>query len=256
MVQSASSLTMLRGFLIRNRITITIVTLRLIAKIGVWPLHLWFIKIVNKIEIKNNSLILLITWQKVIPIGLLSNLIARGCKIRRILLILGLTLITPLREISKKGVKRIIALSSINNNSWIILASLRSIKRFTVFITIYSMTILVFLKYMEDNLKRKKRGAEFWESAILVANTSGVPPLTIFWAKTKVVTTTLNSGVTRILTLTIIVSATLMTYFYLWATLTEIIKVPQKNQTPKTNKVWAPLIVLIIRTVRILVWGL
>lgn len=251
-VQTSASIIILTAFIIENSI-LTII--RLFSKIGMWPVHSWFVKIINKIEIRRTPTIILITWQKILPVSLIINL-NLGTKERTILIvIITLTLVIPLCEISRiKRIKRIIILSAINNNSWIILASMWSIRCFVKFLILYSSRTAVILKTIEiTKIKRKKSQKEFWLRAIAVANTSGIPPMTIFWAKAamiKALTKTRRGG---LIAITLVTSATLIRYHYMSATLTEIIKTPQKENLKKEKKKTVLITAIIVTsTIRVI----
>lgn len=253
-IQSSSSIIILTAYLAERRVSLTIITLRLLTKVGVWPIHLWFVKIIKSLQIKRESTLILITWQKIIPVIIVSNLITGERATYIMIPIIIATLLTPLTELSKKKtIKRLLALSSINNNTWMILTSIRSTKRFLRFITLYSLRVAILLKVLRKvQLKRNKRGVEFWEAATAVANTRGVPPITMFWAKVTAIKRILLSGARRVILMTLVLSATLISYHYLWATLREMIKSPLKQKKPINHNpsiVWATLTVRVVATI-------
>lgn len=241
MVQAATSLTLITGWIITKRdVSSTVVILRLFTKIGIWPIHRWLVGLISKIRIHSPAAITLITWQKVIPIIIISNSSIVGpTEIKVIIALTLITLVAPLTKISeKKRFKRIIALSSINNNAWLLTALARSTACFTIFITVYSLSLALLLKTTGKIKKdRKNIKTKFWVTAILVANTMGLPPMSIFWVKIKIIKTIINTG-GKLIVIILVASAVIIIYQYLNATLREIIKSNKKAQIKpgKTEK--------------------
>lgn len=232
-VQALTSLTLLTGCLLAKReVSSIIVIIRLCTKIGIWPTHRWLIRVFNSTNIHSLTALTLITWQKVLPIMILSNI--REIRIIEITVLIAMviiTLIAPLSELSrKKRFKSIITLSSINNNAWIIIATNSSIRCFLMFITIYSASLILLLKAtnkIKKGVKTVRR--EFWAVAILVGNTIGIPPIAMFWAKVKIIKNIIRIN-KEIVVLILLASAALIMYNYLNSTLTEIIKHRKKAQ--------------------------
>lgn len=239
-VQSTASLIFLAGCLLQIEIVSPLlIILRIGAKIGVWPIHAWLIKIIPSINLHSTASITLITWQKILPIIVMYNTDIRRLVTTLLIVIITITLATPLTEISiKKRFKRIITLSSINNNAWIILSIILSIKRFILFISVYSTSLVVMLKTIGKIRSNKEKTRErFWVSAIVVGNTIGMPPIAIFWAKVKVLKTIISDKMGRTIAALMLISAAIIIYQYLKATLREIIKSTKKKQRRKKKKV-------------------
>jgi NADH-ubiquinone oxidoreductase chain 2 len=106
-------------------------TAAILIKLASAPFHRWFVEIVPKVRIKTR--ILLITWQKLAPVYILIFMI-KPVVLARILIrgFLGRII-----QIIKSKLIEIMALSSIFNLSWIILASTLRRKTLFVFIRIY-----------------------------------------------------------------------------------------------------------------------
>lgn len=223
----------------------TLIVIAILAKIGAWPIHLWYIKIIDSIEIEQKSMLIVITWQKILPIILVVS-INLGAYIIIILTTLRLaTLIVPLVKLSKKSsVKRIIALSSLNNNAWLIISIIASLKCFRIFLTLYSTTLAITLKSLRKiTTKIITINLTFWSSLLVIGNMGGLPPLTIFWSKVIVLKITILRQVSTELALILIISACYILYHYLWIGNYETSKKPNKQQLAikpeSTNKlIW------------------
>ena len=255
---SASILILITTLIKRRTLSETITTLFILLKIGVWPAHAWYIKLISSIDIKISSFILVITWQKILP-TLLVFLI-RPRKIPT-LLILGVSLfslITPLTKISEKiNMKSIIALSSLNNNSWLIFSFASSIYSFIVFLSLYSSALLRTLKTIKNMTKKSNTiSLSFWSATLIIRNISGLPPFTIFWAKLVAVKAFIKRNIPREVIFIVVASACFILYHYLWIAIREITKKRTKRiiktKEEKNNK--AIIIISASRTAGILIF--
>jgi NADH:ubiquinone oxidoreductase subunit 2 (subunit N) len=123
---------------------------------------------------------LLITWQKIIPIFILSVLITKG---KFLFIILGATFSCVL--ISQTGrVLIILAFSSIFNNRWIISCTRIRLHTLILFIVLYWSAVIfltteIFKKMRTTEINNNKKRL----SLLLVVNLSGLPPSTGFLSK-------------------------------------------------------------------------
>lgn len=115
-------------------ISISLIILTLILKIGAAPFHLWFPNVIENIS-WNNSLIL-ITWQKIAPIIILSYLI--NLNIILIIFTLISTLIGAIGGLNQISLRKLIAFSSINHIGWIIMTILFNENLWLIYFLIYS----------------------------------------------------------------------------------------------------------------------
>ena len=134
-------------------------------------------------HIRDKTFLILLTIQKILPIVLLSFL-----NINLLLLftiIIFMTLLTSIINLKKtSSIKRILGLSSLNNNSWFMISFFLSIKIFFLFLLFYSLSLIVLLKYLIKIKNYKiKMLIRFWLIILLVSNIGGIPPFSLFWIK-------------------------------------------------------------------------
>lgn len=225
-----------------------IVLTRLITKIGCWPIHLWYIKLISNLEIKTMSILTIMRWQKILPLIVLSI-----TKIRKILpwLIVIITgcILSSMAKLSKTiSTKRIIALSSLNNNGWLIIVRVLSTQIFLLFLTIYALTLCITLKILKDIKTKTFYLLTFWSSCIILSNLGGLPPLSIFWAKVMVIKQVLNSSFPSEICILLIISACYLLYHYLWIGVNNNTSPFVKNYYSKDNKIlWRLTRISVIR---------
>jgi len=107
----------------------------LILKIGRAPLHFWLPRVINGLSWTN--CLILITWQKITPIILTS--FVRNIFYLPLLFIILSAIFGALGGLNQTNLKKLIAFSSINHISWILLAlTINEILWFVYFI-IYSV---------------------------------------------------------------------------------------------------------------------
>jgi len=207
-------------------------------KIGVWPFHLWYIKLIFLLPFNGERLTLIITWQKVIPLIVFVMTPPRDGSQWGVVLLAVVSLIRPIRNIKKnRSIESIIGLSSLNTNGWFILTMIGSLSTFLCFLLMYNISLLIVLNMVK---RFKKYGASsiivFWKPAVVIRNFGGIPPMTIFWAKVIVVKTLLESKIPIEITLILIVLSCLFLYFYLWGPINRILWHPVKTQHPILEK--------------------
>lgn len=229
----------------KSLINTTIVTRAILIKIGVWPIHTWYIKIISLIEIKQIIFIILITWQKILPIVII--IIVRTNKIQKevIFTISLVSIISPIQNLNKsKSVKRIIGLSSLNNNGWLVIRVLTSILIRITFLAIYSLSLWVTLKtawiVSTKNIIEK---TIIWEFSTILGNMGGLPPIIIFWAKVIIIKFLLAIGISPEVCLLIIITACYFLYHYLFMGVNRIALKPTKDRNPSKNFSYPPKLI-------------
>lgn len=212
----------------------------IITKIGGWPTHKWYMWTIENIRIKMTTIIVLITWQKILPAFMLTA-IRTSNPIWAISMAIIRSFL-PLTKVEKNiRMKSIIALSSVMNNGWIIVAIRVSIKAFIVFIAAYRVTTALTLSFFESTKKKHSRNKEKpWERLTIVRNLRGIPPFLIFWGKLYTLKESITRGIKTEIILTLIVIRSFIVYNYTWRTITEVGYTKKKTQmkrvTPREKK--------------------
>jgi len=139
---------LIRDILDINIFMLIIINSSLLLKMGAAPFHFWFPEIIEGID-WINSLILL-TWQKIAPIILLSYTIKYSNYI--IFIIIISTLVGRLGGLNQIRLRKIIAYSSINHLGWILRSFLYSNIIWIIYFSIYSF-ISITLIYILNSFK-------------------------------------------------------------------------------------------------------
>lgn len=110
-----------------------IISIPLIIKIGIAPFHFWFPNVIE--GIKWSSRLLLITWQKIAPIIILSYL---NWNIFFIVFIIISAIFGALGGLNQTSLRKIIAFSSINHLRWILTAIIFNESLWIIYFLLYS----------------------------------------------------------------------------------------------------------------------
>lgn len=238
---------------IEKRITSrTLCVLCLIIKSGRFPLHLWYLKAIEKLKIKINRIKIAITWQKILPFFILPYF-----NIKLIIITIALmSIIIPIYKIKKNSsIKSILILSSLNNNSWLIIRTIISYTRFSIYFLLYSVTLLIAINFIKDiKIKKFNLKKKIHESIIVIFNLGGIPPSIIFIGKFLITIILIQSNIPKELLLLIIIIMCYFIYHYLWCTHSLIINSPQKTQVVNIQThPWNSRVILIISTITLII---
>lgn len=211
------------NFLFIGRRGAVFLFLGIFIKIGLWPFHSWYIKMINLLEMKFLSLWFLITWQKLVPFFLLlfSNLVGIG----GVFFIVGL-LNLLLSLVYLKGVfdiKRVLGFSSIGINSWILILIFFSMLVWKIYLFIYSLRIVLIFFFLK--VKNEVRVVIISSLLVffLVLNIGGFPPILIFWGKILIIKSVLILGFQIEVVFFLIIRACYTIFFYLFIVLIEFL---------------------------------
>jgi len=203
-------------YIINNNFSI-LINLRLFIKLGIRPFHSWFISILKTSSL--NTLFILSTIQKIIPLIIIFNIKVNNILIFTIIL---LTLIFMLRLLpSTININKVLALSSINNVIWLIIRTLLSLKIILLFIVIYMYIILGVVRiynFYRLNVFYQINSIVFLDKFIILIvfiSLGGMPPMLGFLRKIIILKIIINNSLRIILIFTIVISSLMLLYFYL-----------------------------------------
>nr|YP_009327741.1 NADH dehydrogenase subunit 2 [Armillifer agkistrodontis]APB92065.1 NADH dehydrogenase subunit 2 [Armillifer agkistrodontis] len=192
-----------------------IIMLVMIMKSGSAPFHHWFVTITNNISWF--SLLLLLTWQKIIPFLIISLMNTWMILLLAILnLIIGST-----SGISSPSTRLIMTYSSLSHQGWMYSSMMLSDSLWMFYLTIYSMNfILCLLPLSQMNNAFLNNFSTSYSSKISLfislMNLAGMPPLPGFipkWVILEMIPPHLI-----FLSLILITSATISIFFYMQMT--------------------------------------
>jgi len=190
----------------------------LILKIGRAPLHFWLPRVINGLSWTN--CLILITWQKITPIILTS--FVRNIFYLPLLFIILSAIFGALGGLNQTNLKKLIAFSSINHISWILLAlTINEILWFVYFI-IYSVIsfsiISLFIVHNTSHINQiwrtiNKKIITKLTFCCALLSIGGLPPFLGFLPKWIIISFIVEK---EIIIISIIIIISLITLFFLY----------------------------------------
>lgn len=201
---------------IKIEITDTILISSIIIKAGMSPLHFWFPQVI--INLNWEQCIIIITWQKIAPLILLSS-----ANLNIILIFRVASVITgALGGLNQNKIKIILTYSSIAHSGWILTCCKINFNTWVTYFLIYcilSLRLIFFLKILstENNINEINN----WPVTKIIKYTfilnifslGGLPPLLGFISKLLVIQIIIYSKINFILIIFILRSL-ISLYFY------------------------------------------
>nr|QJF58142.1 NADH dehydrogenase subunit 2 [Adelges tsugae] len=159
LIQSFSSIMLLmiltyKSFFFLLNLNIMIM-IPLLIKLSIMPFHLWLPSMIE--GLKWSTCLIMLTWQKISPMILISYLSMNKNLLMMIIMLMSMNSIFG---INQNSIRKIMAMSSINNSSWMLIAILINEKLWINYFLIYSyiniMMTIFFLKYNINYINQMK----------------------------------------------------------------------------------------------------
>nr|QWQ55651.1 NADH dehydrogenase subunit 2 [Zichya tenggerensis] len=205
------------NFFSQNNLFYTMISSTLMLKMGAAPFHFWFPGVMEGLSWKN--CFILMTWQKIAPLMLLSYVL--DLTTFTSFIILSSIIIGSLGGLNQSSLRKLMAYSSINHVGWMISAMMIGENMWELYFLIYSILslsiILMFnlfqVYHINQNFltltnNRNSKTLMF----LLLLSLGGLPPFLGFLPKWLVIQTL--SELNYQFTVTIMVITTLITLFY------------------------------------------
>lgn len=214
-------------------ISYLIISLGLILKLGVAPLHFWLPSVIRGIRWVN--CLILTTWQKLAPLFLCLSLLP---SVTSTLFYVGAlsALIGGLGGINQTSMRALLAYSSIGHVGWLVIVSQISetvlITYFVIYILI-STSLFFILLNLSSTRTNQISSIEQWPFSyiiifgLLLLSLGGVPPLTGFAAKWLAVQSLIQVSV--IISFILILGSLISLYYYLILFFSLIAQTSRKN---------------------------
>lgn len=160
----------------------------LLLKIGVPPFHLWVIRLMLEIELVSFGIIL--TLHKFLP----TLLLAKALKEFILVFMVRLILISLSVLISNSGnILMVLVLSSILHTLWIGFGGIIRLRMVCVYWLVYRILLILILKSINMDLILYTLMNQRMISNLIWLFLSGIPPFTMFWLKSHIITAIIGS---------------------------------------------------------------
>nr|AYW52117.1 NADH dehydrogenase subunit 2 [Harpalinae sp. 3 ACP-2013] len=164
----------------------------LLLKMGAAPFHFWFPEIIDGMNWINS--LILMTWQKIAPMMLLSYTIKYSNYI--IFIIMMSALVGSIGGLNQTSLRKIMAYSSINHISWMLSSFLNSEMIWMIYFMLYSfisMTLIMLLNsfkifYLKQMYSFMNKSSLIKFSLLLnLLSLGGLPPFLGFFPKWMII---------------------------------------------------------------------
>nr|ACQ91076.1 NADH dehydrogenase subunit 2 [Pyganodon grandis] len=218
----------------------------LLMKLGSAPFHAWFPTIMQSINLSAGFI--LMTWQKIIPLYLIS--IPQLSNAPIILISIAMTALWgSIAGLNQTNIMLMLAFSSITHLAWLISATLFSVKVMFLYFTLYSLTLgTIFSLLKNKNLVSHKmlmhNGLSTYHLMILSFNflsLAGMPPFAMFSGKLLVICLMKNM---LMILITMMIGAAISLYFYTVFSLTSILNLLGSTNTENKKEYFNVICVL------------
>nr|YP_009186445.1 NADH dehydrogenase subunit 2 [Paraplea frontalis]AHL44229.1 NADH dehydrogenase subunit 2 [Paraplea frontalis] len=225
LTQAMGSMIMLMSILMMNNMfmnetimyNMTIIMLMsIMIKMGAAPMHSWMPEVMNKMNWTSNTI--LMTWQKIAPMIMMSNMYINMYIISTITMI-G-TIIGAMGGLNQTSVRKIMAYSSISHIAWMIMCMKFNNEMWMYYLMMYSMMVVMMtitfnkksIMYTNQMMLTNMTNMEKMNYVIMFMSMGGMPPTMGFLPKWMVIQATMNMNM--MFTMTVMLTTTLMTLFY------------------------------------------
>jgi len=169
-------------FIDRNNL---LIILPLLIKLSLIPFHLWLPSILEGLNWF--SCLLIITWQKISPLIIISYLNID----KNIIFLITLISLNSIFGLNQNSLRKILAISSINNTTWMLFAILINEKLWINYFLIYSILNFLIIKLLNDYNINYINQIKFFNLnfflklnlLILIFSIIGLPPILGFLIK-------------------------------------------------------------------------
>nr|YP_009694507.1 NADH dehydrogenase subunit 2 [Eurydema oleracea]QEI26492.1 NADH dehydrogenase subunit 2 [Eurydema oleracea] len=221
LIQSVSSMLLIMmvmllmcKYLVNINNILMMINISLLIKLGAAPFHMWLPEIMSKMEW--SKCIILMTWQKIAPLFMMSNLNSSSIINMSIIWSVG---IGSLGGINQSSLRKMMGYSSINHLGWM-LAINKSMNLWTMYLMIYSlMVLLVCMMFMNYKMyfinqisSLSMNNTEKTSMFIMMLSMGGLPPFIGFLPKWITIQSMLNNK--EIIMILFMVMCSLITLMY------------------------------------------
>nr|YP_011026010.1 NADH dehydrogenase subunit 2 [Ventidius pulai]WQM87282.1 NADH dehydrogenase subunit 2 [Ventidius pulai] len=199
-------------------LSMIMITASMAMKMGMAPMNLWFVSIMSKMNWTNCTI--LMTWQKIAPLYVMSNTYNNSNMINLIALMSAV--IGAIGGINQTSVKKILAFSSINHLGWMTICLKHDNEMWMKYLIMYSIMIIMltmnlskksinFINQMNVNMNSKSEKMNF---IMMMLSLGGLPPFIGFLPKWMVIQSLMMTN-SMFMLMVLMMSSMLTLFFYM-----------------------------------------
>nr|AKM69965.1 NADH dehydrogenase subunit 2 [Tuberolachnus salignus] len=190
--------------------------LPLLIKLSLMPFHLWLPSMIEGLNWM--SCLIMFTWQKISPMIMISYLNMN----KNFLFLITLIMINSILGMNQNSIRKILAFSSINNSTWMLIAILMNENLWLTYFFIYSILNFLIINILKQYKINYINQLKFFNlnfflklnMFMLILSIMGLPPMLGFMMKWMLIKTLMYNQMYLILIFLIILTI-MNLYFYL-----------------------------------------
>nr|YP_009740680.1 NADH dehydrogenase subunit 2 [Ergatettix dorsifera]QID03642.1 NADH dehydrogenase subunit 2 [Ergatettix dorsifera] len=222
-----------------KEIVYMMMTISILMKMGAAPVHFWFPEVMEYLDWKN--CILLMTWQKIAPMILISYI-----KINQLFMtfiIMSSAIIGAIMGLNQISLRLILSYSSINHMAWMLASIQVNMMMWMWYFMIYSLlTTAISWEFKSSKvnfineifINKNNHKMNKLNSAMSFMSLGGLPPFLGFLPKWMLIQELMNNLMYTV-AVTLIISSTITLYFYMKMFLSAGILMFKENKWSKNN---------------------
>nr|YP_009675769.1 NADH dehydrogenase subunit 2 [Aphis citricidus]QDD68884.1 NADH dehydrogenase subunit 2 [Aphis citricidus] len=200
-------------FMTNNNI---LITLPLLMKLSLMPFHLWLPSMMEGLNWI--SCLLMMTWQKISPLIMISYLNIN----KDLIFLISLISLNSILGLNQNSMRKILAMSSINNSTWMLFAILLNNNLWMNYFLIYSMLNLLIINILNNYNINYINQMKFFNLnfffklnlMMLIFSIMGLPPMIGFLMKWMLIKNLIINQMYFIMTMLIMLTI-LNLFFYI-----------------------------------------
>nr|YP_009092560.1 NADH dehydrogenase subunit 2 [Pseudacysta perseae]AIR11941.1 NADH dehydrogenase subunit 2 [Pseudacysta perseae] len=201
-----------------NMFSKLILSASMMIKLGMPPFHMWMPEMLNKLNW--NVTLIMLTIQKINPLFILNQLIEQNM-ILTIMMIMSSTL-GSIMGINQLSLNKIMAFSSMNHMSWMIMCMMNSSNLWMKYFLIYfiiNLTLCIFFNenklFYINQMNMKMNFSLKMTTMLMMLNLGGLPPLPGFYLKWMSIESMMNFDYLYMILLIMLLSSMVTLLFYM-----------------------------------------
>nr|QHN89260.1 NADH dehydrogenase subunit 2 [Aphis aurantii] len=193
-----------------------LIMMPLLMKLSLMPFHLWLPSMMEGLNW--TSCLLMMTWQKISPLIMISYLNTN----KNLIFLITLISMNSMFGLNQNSMRKILAMSSINNSTWMLFAILLNNKLWMNYFLIYSMLNFLIIKILNNYKINYINQLKFFNlnfffklnMMMLIFSIMGLPPMIGFLMKWMLIKTLIYNHMYLIMMMLIMLTI-LNLFFYI-----------------------------------------
>ncbi|YP_009239935.1 NADH dehydrogenase subunit 2 (mitochondrion) [Myzus persicae] len=193
-----------------------LIMMPLLMKLSLMPFHLWLPSMMEGLNWF--SCLLMMTWQKITPMIMISYLNIN----KNMIFLIALISMNSIFGLNQNSMRKILAMSSINNSTWMLFAILMNEKLWVNYFLIYSMLNFLIIKMLNNYNINYINQMKFFNlnfffklnMLMLIFSIMGLPPMLGFIMKWMLIKTLIYNNMYFIMMMLIMLTI-LNLFFYI-----------------------------------------